>query len=210
MLTTVRRCAGRLTTGLLVLLAVALAAVFLVPKALGYDVYAITTGSMAGTVDPGGLVIAEQVPVADLRVDDVITYMPPPTSGIDHLVTHRITAIAPDRTGALSYTTKGDANPAADPWTFTLESPVQARMVWSAPLLGQPMLLLADPELRRLVIVVPALLIGLLALVDVVRALRPLPVEQSAPVVIDLTPPVDATIDLTGVRPARVLDLNPV
>lgn len=210
MLTTVRRRAGRLTTGLLVLLALGLAAVFIVPKALGYDLYAITTGSMAGTVDPGGLVVAEQVPVADLRVGDVITYLPPPTSGVDHLVTHRIAAVAPDRTGALSYTTKGDANPAVDPWTFTLESPVQARMVWSAPLLGQPVLLLADPEMRRLVIVIPALLIGLLALVDVFRALRPLPVEPVHATFVDLTAPGDVTIDLTGVRPARVVDLNAV
>ena len=210
MLTTVRRRAGRLTTGLLVLLALGLAAVFIVPKALGYDLYAITTGSMAGTVDPGGLVVAEQVPIDDLRVGDVITYLPPPTSGVDHLVTHRIVGIEPDRTGALSYSTKGDANPAADPWTFTLESPVQARMVGSAPLLGQPVLLLADPDVRRLVIVVPALLIGLLALGDVFRALRPLPVATVETMLVDLTAPVDVTIDLTGVRPARAVDLNAV
>ncbi len=213
MLTTVRRRAGRLTTGLLVVLALALAAVFLVPKAFGYDLYAITTGSMAGTVDPGGLVVAEQVPVAELAVGDVITYMPPPTSGVDHLVTHRIATIAPDRTGALSYTTKGDANPVADPWTFTLESPVQARMAFSAPLLGRPILLLADPDARRLVIVVPALLIGLLALVDVGRALRPLPAETAASPAspAELVLPADVTIDLTTTsRPVRLIDLTPV
>lgn len=208
MLTTARRYAGRLTTGLLLLLALALVAVFLVPKALGLEVYAITTGSMAGTVDPGGLVVAEKVPVGELRVGDVITYMPPPSSGIDHLVTHRIAAIAPDRLGELSYRTKGDANPSEDPWTFTLQRPVQARMVWSAPELGRPMLMLADPGTRRLVIVVPALLIALVALGDVVRVLRPAPATEEDRVV---ALPADVTIDLTqAAAPARLTDLTAV
>jgi len=180
---TLRRLAGRLVSGALVLVALLVAALFLVPKALGHDVYVITTGSMHGTVDPGALVIAERVPVAQLSVGDVITYMPPPDSGVGHLVTHRITAIGEDAVGTTTYTTKGDANPGVDPWTFTLHSGEQARMLADVPHLGRPVLWLADRETRMLVIGVPAALVALLALVDVVRGLRrqddPAPVPAS-------------------------------
>lgn len=165
--------ARRATTVLLLGAALLVAAVYLVPKALGYELYAITTGSMAGTVDPGGLVVAERVPAGALAVGDVITYLPPADSGVGHLVTHRITEISRDQMGARSFRTQGDANPAADPWTFTLTSDVQPRMVWSAPALGRPVLWLADPQTRMLAIAVPAALIALLALADIGTALRP-------------------------------------
>ena len=163
----------RAVSGLLLLLTVAVAAVYLVPKLLGYDLYVITTGSMAGTADPGALVVSERVPAGELAVGDVITFVPPAGSGVDHLVTHRITGIAPDGSGSRSFTTRGDANASTDPWTFTLTSDVQPRMVWTAPALGTPVLWLADPEVRRAAIGVPAVAIALLALADVVGVLRP-------------------------------------
>jgi signal peptidase I len=180
MTSTVRRHAGRYASGLLLVLALAVAAVFLVPKALGQELYVITTGSMTGTVDPGGLVVAERVPAAELAVGDVITYTPPPGSGIDHLVTHRIAEIGTDAAGAVSYRTKGDANAAVDPWTFTLTADVQPRMRWSIPEIGRPVLWLADPQLRMLALGVPAALVGLIALADLGRALRPRAAGQPA------------------------------
>ena len=75
---------------------------------------------MSGTYDKGSLVLDEVVPVADLEVGDVITYMPP--TG-DHLITHRIAWIGRGAGGARIFRTKGDANPVADPWTFKLDRP---------------------------------------------------------------------------------------
>lgn len=182
-LASARRYAGRVATGLALLVALAIAGLFIVPKALGYDTYVITTGSMRGTVDPGALVVAKRVPVGDLHVGDVITYVPPATSGVHHLVTHRITSIKTDRLGALSYRTKGDANAAADPWAFNLLSPVQARMSFGIPQLGRPVLWLANPGTRRLAIGLPAAAIALIAVGDLVRALR----RRTDEDVIDLT-----------------------
>lgn len=199
MTATVRRHAGRLTYALLLLVAVAVATLFLVPKALGYDVYVITTGSMSGTVDPGGLVIADRVPVGELAVGDVITYAPPPTSGVDHLVTHRIADIGEDAEGAVVYKTKGDANSAVDPWEFSLDSPVQARMQWALPSVGWPVLWLSDRETRMLAIGVPALAIALVALRDVVVAVLPRR-AAAAQVVLDLDAP-DQVIDLSSAAP---------
>ena len=85
--------AGRWAVNGLCLLVMVLALAFLLPAAFGLQRYVITGGSMEGTYDLGSVVFEESVPVADLQVGDVITYVPPADSGIDTLVTHRIIAI---------------------------------------------------------------------------------------------------------------------
>ena len=93
-------------------------ALLVLPAALGWQRYVITSGSMTGSYDRGSLVLDEVVPVAELREGDVITYRPPAGAGPAGLVTHRIAEITTDEVGRRSFRTKGDANEAADPWTF--------------------------------------------------------------------------------------------
>ena len=119
-----RRRVGRIATGVAFAFALVAAALVLVPALFGWQRYAIVSGSMTGTYDKGSLVLDEVVPVRALRVGDVITYMPP--AG-DHLITHRISWIGKDATGARVFRTKGDANPVADGWTFRLDRDTQAR-----------------------------------------------------------------------------------
>jgi signal peptidase len=156
--------AGNLGLFALLLLAVA----YVLPSLLGYQRYIITGGSMQGTYDKGSVVFEKVVPTAQLRVGDVITYIPPASSGVTNLVTHRI--VAADR-GAkgIVYKTKGDANPSIDPWTFTLDRPEQAVVDFHVPYVGWVLLYLADPSHRKLLIGVPA---GLVALASILEALR--------------------------------------
>src|SRR5215218_9418633 len=114
------RSLGRWATGAALLAAVVVAALVLLPSAFGLQRYAIVSGSMTGTYDRGSLVWDDVVPVADLKVGDVITYLPPAGAGPDHLITHRIASIGRDPSGARVFRTKGDANATADPWTFRL------------------------------------------------------------------------------------------
>jgi signal peptidase I len=198
-LTAVRRSTGRLVSALLLLVALVLAALFLAPKLLGYETYVITTGSMTGTAGPGSLVISQRVPADRLAVGDVVTYAPPAATGIDHLVTHRITEIGEDEAGARTFRTKGDANPVVDFWTFSFDSAEQPRMVLSVPELGRPVLWMADRQTRMLALGLPALVIALLALRDVVDVLRPAPRStpgQAAPAAGGPEP-----ADLPGSRP---------
>jgi signal peptidase len=160
------RRAGRLASGAALLVALSIAAAVLLPALLGYQRYAIASGSMTGTHDRGSLVFSEVVPVASLRAGDVITYQPPAGAGPGHLITHRIVSI---RDGVLR--TKGDANATADPWRFTLSEPTQARAAFSVPYAGYLLLALADRQLRVLVIGFPALLIALVSLGRLWRAL---------------------------------------
>jgi signal peptidase I len=148
-------------------------AAFVLPGFLGYQRYVITSGSMTGTYDVGSIVFDEPVATGSLAEGDVITYLPPPVSGVPHLVTHRIVDIREGRSGATAYRTRGDANPQADPWTFHLDRAVQPKVVYSVPYAGYVFLALADRHVRMPVVGVPAALLALTSLVQLVRALRP-------------------------------------
>jgi signal peptidase len=165
------RRAGRITSGAALAVAVLVAALALAPAAIGLQRYVIVSGSMTGTYDRGSLVLDEVVPVASLRAGDVITYRPPPGAAVDHLVTHRIAAITRDRSGVAVFRTKGDANPTADPWTFTLPGPSQARVRAGIPYAGFALAALSRRDMRLVVIALPAALIALASLMALWRRL---------------------------------------
>ena len=160
-------------TNLLLVLVTLAGAGYLVPGLLGFERYVITGGSMSGTFEKGALVLERPVPVADLAVGDVITYVPPPSSGVTTLVTHRIAEISTSPTGDRVLRTKGDANPAVDPWTFSLTAPTQPVVEVVVPHVGWALIALADRQMRLLVIGVPAGLIALYSLGQLAAALRP-------------------------------------
>jgi signal peptidase I len=162
------RRVGRISSGAALAIAALAALVVLAPAAIGWQRYAIVSGSMSGTYDKGSLVLAEVVDVAELEVGDVITYLPP--AG-DHLITHRIASIDEDATGGRVFRTKGDANPIADPWTFRLDQPTQARVRVGVPYAGYALNALGRRDVRMLVIALPALLIATASLAGLWRQL---------------------------------------
>jgi signal peptidase len=161
---------GRLLVNVLCTVTMLVAVAFLVPTALGLERYVINGSSMSGSIELGSVVFAEVVPVSELEVGDVITYMPPPETGIDHLVTHRIVAIDDG-----VFVTQGDANPQVDPWTFRLDQPEQARVKYDVPYVGWVFLALQDRSLRMLLIGLPAGIIALVSLAQLVGAVRTRP-----------------------------------
>jgi len=165
------RQAGRWVCGSALLAAVIVAMLVLLPSLFGWQRYAIVSGSMTGTYDRGTLVLDEVVPVADLKVGDVITYLPPSGAGPDHLITHRIAWIGKDQTGGRIFRTKGDANQVADPWTFRLSQPTQARVRFGVPHVGRVLWALSRKDVRMIIIALPALLIALSTLIALWRQL---------------------------------------
>jgi len=163
-----RRRVGRIATGAAFAFALTAAVLVLVPALVGWQRYAIVSGSMTGTYDKGSLVLDEVVPVRELGVGDVITYMPP--AG-DHLITHRISWIGKDATGARVFRTKGDANPVADGWTFRLDRPTQARVRAGVPYAGYALMALGRRDVRMVLIALPALLIAGFSLAGLWRRL---------------------------------------
>lgn len=159
-------------TGNLSLAAVILAcAAYLLPHLMGYERYVITGGSMYGSFEKGSVVFEKPVPVEDLALGDVITYLPPADSGVGNLVTHRIVEIETDDAGQLVMRTKGDANGDVDPWTFSLVDEKQPVVEYTVPQVGYALIALADREIRMLIVGVPAGIIALLALVELVKNL---------------------------------------
>lgn len=201
-LTRAARLLGR-GVSTLVLVAVTVASIaYIAPSLFGFERYVITGGSMSGTFEKGSIAFERPVPVADLAVGDVITYLPPADSGVGTLVTHRITEIEPAENGARVFTTQGDANPDPDPWQFSLVEGTQPVVEHTVPHVGYVFMALADRETRMMVIGLPAAAIALLALVELGRALRPR--REEAPEAADA--PVAAP---TGTLPTPVSVLAP-
>ncbi|MDC5699392.1 signal peptidase I [Intrasporangium calvum] len=146
---------------------------YLAPGVLGYERYVITGGSMSGTFEKGALVLERVVPVEDLVVGDIITYVPPASSGVTTLVTHRITEISTSDTGSRVLRTKGDANADVDPWSFSLTAPTQPVVEVAVPHVGWALIALADRQWRMFAVGVPAGLVALYSLVQLVGALIP-------------------------------------
>jgi signal peptidase len=164
------RRVGRVLCALLLAAGVLLGVFLIAPSLLGWERYVIVSGSMTGTYDRGSLVFDEVVPVKSLKVGDVITYRPPRGSGPTGLVTHRIHAIGRDRkTGAPVFRTRGDANPVADPWTFTLADRTQARVVAGVPYAGFALAALSQRRFRMVLVGLPAALIALIAMTGLFR-----------------------------------------
>jgi signal peptidase len=168
----ITRLAGRIAGVAITVAAVGLAALLLVPALLGFQRYSILSGSMTGTYDTGALVYAKSVPVADLEKGDVITYEPPAGASSMSLVTHRIASITLDADGRRVFRTKGDANAAADPWTFTLNDDMQPKVVFAVPYAGRVATALSDRNTRMALIGGPAIFIALLVIAGMVREAR--------------------------------------
>jgi signal peptidase len=167
----VRRLSRWAVSGLMIIV-ILFCTAWLLPSLFGYSRYVITGGSMTGTYNIGSIVFEKKEPVADLKVGDVITYMPPADSGVDHLVTHRIYKIQQAQGGGRLYTTKGDHNPSADPWHFKLLDKEQPVVRFGVPHAGWVFIALAQRPVRMAVIGIPAALIALGALGQMFSVIR--------------------------------------
>ena len=166
----IARRVGRAFCALLIAAGILFGVFLIVPGLMGWERYVIVSGSMTGTYDRGSLVFDEVVPTKSLKVGDVITYRPPAGVGPKGLVTHRIAKIFKDpKTGDRVYRTKGDANPAVDPWRFFLADKKVARVVTGVPKVGFVLAALAERNIRMLIVGFPALLIALFALAGLWR-----------------------------------------
>ncbi|MFC5724520.1 signal peptidase I [Streptomyces gamaensis] len=123
----------RLRTRLLVatvlwsLRAAALLVVTAVVALLGLKVFLhvnylpVLTGSMTPEIAQGDLVVTSPMDPADIRVGEVVAFLPPPPytppGGLP--VVHRVRSVE-ERDGTRVMKTKGDANQDVDPWSIDL------------------------------------------------------------------------------------------
>jgi signal peptidase len=139
----------RWTAGLLAGSAVLAVAAYVGLLVAGYRPVAVYSGSMTPGIPVGALAVDEPVPGAAVRVGDVITFSDPYVQG--KLVTHRIVAILRRPDGGLAYRTKGDANPARDPWAIALPDRV-GRYRFAIPWAGYALVFARTREIRTALI----------------------------------------------------------
>lgn len=129
----------RLGLPALVILAVAaLALVGVGPWLLPYQVYVMRGESMAPALPRGSLVLAWPVGASQVWPGDVIVFRSPLDGRTT--ITHRVLSVTLQGDGA-AIQTRGDANPAPDPWTVRA-SDLRGRVVAAAQLVGYPVLAL--------------------------------------------------------------------
>ena len=121
----------------------------------GFRPLVVYSGSMGPTLPVGSLVALRPTPAASVRVGDVITFRDPYDRS--RLVTHRVVSIAQRPVGRV-YRTKGDANPAPDPWRVTLPGEVGTPR-FTIPWAGYALAYASTREVRQAAIVVFAALV---------------------------------------------------
>jgi signal peptidase I len=147
-----------------VVLMVTAALVYLAPH-FGWVVQNVRSGSMAPGLEAGALVVATPVGPSDVEVNDVIVFRP--ASAGETLMVHRVVAV---KAAPLSFVTKGDANPGADPDEVPAAN-VVARMAWHAPALGWAVQFLLTLPGLLICLIVPGLLVTAIVLRDMHREL---------------------------------------
>ena len=81
---------------------------------LGYSVYTVASSSMVPNYDIGDTLLVKKIPIKEIRVGDVVTYIGEASSVKDMIITHRVEKIEQGESGTLFHT-KGIANNIEDP-----------------------------------------------------------------------------------------------
>jgi signal peptidase len=92
-----------------------------IPGLIGFRSLLVRTGSMTGTASVGSVVIAREVPVADIAVGDVILIQRSRDGRALPPVLHRVVERNVDEFLRIVVRTKGDANEAVDPQPYVLQ-----------------------------------------------------------------------------------------
>ena len=117
--------------GTLILVLVILSCVpVTLPRAFGYDIYNVVSGSMAPEIPVGSILYVEEAKPEEIKEKEIIAY----TSG-ESVVTHRVIA---NHQVEGEFTTKGDANAKEDLQAIPYGQLI-GRVVKHYPVLGQLM-----------------------------------------------------------------------
>ncbi len=124
-----------------------------------YNAYVVLTGSMLPEIDPNDVVVTKKIEGKDLKVGDIITFVPSDSRISNIIVTHRILNKYYDATtNKYTYQTKGDANNTPD-FTLAEDSNVIGKVIFKIPKVGYIQELLATRGGLIIVVLIPALVI---------------------------------------------------
>lgn len=161
--------AGRIVSWVLVvaasIVALCLLAVSIGPRFLPYQALVVRSGSMAPTIPTGSIVFYKKVQATDVKVGDIIVFAKPGQT--NEKVTHRVFRISNSSTGRY-FTTKGDANGAPDDWRIPAVGTGWIA-AFHVPVAGYALVDLQSTTARLLLLLIPAVLLGLITLYEIWR-----------------------------------------
>lgn len=124
-----------------------------------YNAYVVLTGSMLPEIDPQDVVVTKKIEGKDLKVGDIITFIPSDSRISNIIVTHRILNKYYDvTTNKYTYQTKGDANNTPD-FTLAEDQNVIGKVIFRVPKVGYIQQFLATRGGWIIVVLIPALVI---------------------------------------------------
>ena len=123
---------SRLSNAALAIVAVAslASAIFLIVGKIGFAT--LLSDSMSPSVPVGSIVLTKQVATAEVKVGEIVK-LPLPDSSAQYV--HRVMKVHQGSDG-VQLTTKGDNNPAKDPWVLEVTSDETPVVVAWVPLIG--------------------------------------------------------------------------
>ena len=145
----------------------------------GYHSYALETRELAPNVAPGTLIISHPVAASDLAVGDMVALHPPDAPS--EVATRRVSSLTygnPPNDEELIYT-RADSSSRDDPWVIPGGATVD-RVVMTIPVVGAPAAALQSTTARLLFLVLPAVLLLLVLLNELVRRFIRRPVLAEA------------------------------
>jgi signal peptidase len=151
-----KKIGKRITTALVILLGVIVAALLFVYFMPGWGLYFVKSGSMVPSINPGDIVITR--PVGEIRPDMVVTF----EQG-EAIVTHRVMELVDGK-----LRTKGDANEDMDPDLLSITN-VQGIYLFKIPYIGYINNLVSDRKGWFIVIIIPTIILVLFIVKDIFK-----------------------------------------
>lgn len=134
-----------------------------VPSFFGWKPFIVLSGSMQAEIDPGDIVVVQEVDTSTLQVGDIIAYK----TDDDIVITHRIVDIVEDE-GETKLVTKGDNNNANDS-NYVELSQVEGIYKFKVSRLGNLAIFIQTPTGIISCLSVPILILIIIQFVDMRR-----------------------------------------
>jgi signal peptidase I len=135
------------------------------PFAFDARPYTVLSGSMEPGIMTGDVVVVRAIKPTEARLGDVVTFRDPRHQS--RLITHRVRSVQFDGREA-RFITRGDANTTTENWKLHQGGAI-ARVAYRIPKVGRVAFAAQDPVIRLFLIVMPALLLGIWALLGIWR-----------------------------------------
>ena len=155
----------------IILLIAAAAFTFLAPH-FGWSVDTVFSGSMEPALKVGGVVVTQPIEPEEIKVGDILTFYSPLGK---QLTSHRVIAV--EQGPSLHFSTKGDANEDADPFTLPPEN-VVGKVCLHIPYFGYAIQFIKTPLGFLLTLCLPGLIIIVMELRNIWHVLTKEDIEK--------------------------------